>query len=57
MNAKELVAVGAVGAGLAWLFQRLPVTQHPIIAGSAIYIVGYVVRGQRPASGWKMLEG
>ena len=57
-NQKELLAVAAVGAALAAAFRYLPVvSKYPIAAGTALYVVGYVARGQRPASGWPQLEG
>lgn len=56
---KEALAVGAVGAGLAFGLKKVPLAavKKPLVAGALLYTAGYVVAQHRPEGGWKMLEG
>ena len=55
---KEILAVTAVGFGLTALVRYVPVlSKAPLLAGTALYVGGYLVRQYKPAGGWPLLEG
>ena len=54
---KELLAVTAVGAGLALILREVPlINRLGIVGGTLLYVGGYMARDQRPAGGWPMLQ-
>lgn len=58
---KEVAVVFAVGAAMAFTAKKLPVVKravaNPVIAGAALYTVGYLIATKRPAGGYPMLAG
>lgn len=61
MELVEILGVTAVGLALSYGAKvvqdktEIPVAA-PVAIGTGMYVLGYVVRGQRPEQGWKPLQ-
>ncbi len=58
LSLKEVAAVVAVGAGLAWLTRKTPLAKTaPLVVGSTLYTAGYIIGTKRPPTGYPLLQG
>lgn len=56
--ALELAAVTLVGFGIAKVTQAVPyLNENKVLTRTMLYTLGYVVAVNRPAGGYKLLEG